>query len=72
MKTFIWERVGNCTDCWHTEGGFVVIAESLEEARELINTTTSGHIDERETPDLVYECEATEKRVFTFPDAGCC
>jgi len=39
MKVFIWERVTNATNEYHSSGGLVVVAASLERARELIPAT---------------------------------
>lgn len=36
MKLFIWEDLKKMSDSYHSDGGVVVIAESLERAHELL------------------------------------
>jgi hypothetical protein len=38
VKAFIWTSVGKLTDHYHREGGLLVVAYSLDAARELIRT----------------------------------
>lgn len=75
MKLFIWHRVDNATDNYHSEGGVAVIADSLERAREILKPRTGKNDRECEAlttePDVVRECEGPDA-VFVFPDAGCC
>jgi len=79
MKIFIWQRIINLTDNWHPEGGVVAIAENDKEAREMIRNakmetyhTSKPCTIEDEKPDFVCECNAKEKKVYIFPDTGCC
>lgn len=85
MKLFIWKRVGGVTANWHDEGGVVVVAESVERARELLAKEPGVRVQESRDgdrcgafdsdPDLVFECkpgEAVDCAVILFPDAGCC
>lgn len=72
MKVFIWERVRQCSNNWHSEGGVVVIAESEERARELANSDEECDIKPEEAVSHVVNTDATEEKVFIFPDAGCC
>ena len=75
MTVFIWSGLSHLTDNYHHGGGLVVVAESLEQARELFK------------PPLVpAECDAftvepdralpvpddAKEEVFIFEDAGCC
>lgn len=71
MKIFIWERLENVSDNWHREGGLVIVAETLDEAKALVANNEYIKIDK--APDYVYEIskEAT-KRFIVFPDSGCC
>ena len=75
MKLFVWNRVDHATDNYHDEGGVMVIAETLDRARELLKGKTGK--DERpcgaltKEPDLVRECEGPDY-IGVFPDAGCC
>lgn len=75
MKIFIWERVENLTDSYHHEGGLVIVAESLNDARALylkeypnMKDCEALEID----PDFSYSVISDEAKVFLFPDAGCC
>ncbi len=35
MKIFVWERLEQATDNWHPEGGVMVVAETVEHAKDL-------------------------------------
>ena len=72
MKIFIWERVGQCSGNYHSEGGVNVIAENEERARELANELEYCNILPEEIPDLVADVDYPSEKVFIFPDAGCC
>ena len=65
MKTFIFERVENLTNSYHTFGGAVVITETLERAGEILPEIKNLK------PDYEYE-GGIEEKIFIFPDAGCC
>lgn len=72
MKIFIWEKLENLTDSYHSGGGLVVIASSVEAAIELARGFLVEFSDTELTPDLELNCEHGEERVFLFPDEGCC
>ena len=80
MNVYIWKRVDLLTDSFHSEGGFVVIASSLEGARALTPKREYEEDDDPEyttplntEPDaIIPTVESQEPRVFVFPDAGCC
>lgn len=73
MKLFMWDRVGHASGNYHDEGGIVVIAETLERAREMIAASKERAKCEAltMTPDLVRECEGPE-HISVHEDAGCC
>jgi hypothetical protein len=71
MKLFVWNDVTKATDNYHDGGGIVVIADSLERARELIEQKSPGCSAATEDPDLVRECEGQEY-IAVHRDAGCC
>lgn len=72
MKIFVWERVENCTDNCHSEGGVVVVADTIEDAI-LMAKNDGCSIEDDEHPDLVLDVHPeSEKKVFLMPDAGCC
>jgi hypothetical protein len=70
MKTmFVWEDVGyGLTDNYHSGGGTVVIADSLDQARKLVGCEAIKDVAPSFTAPVVSE----EDKVFIFPDAGCC
>lgn len=72
MKVFIWERVEQCADNYHPEGGVVVIAETEERARELANMQHGCNIEKNEAVSYVVGTYSKKEKVFIFPDAGCC
>ena len=74
MKVFVWQRIENCTDRYHSEGGVVVFAHNEVQARELVFKESEGKcvIPEGVTPDEARECGYGPSCVFIMPDAGCC
>lgn len=76
MKTmFVWENVSGLTTSYHDGGGTVVIAESLDAARDLLKSdgvVSSGSEVFTQEPDYTASVVSEEDRVFIFPDAGCC
>lgn len=78
MKTmFVWEGVcGGLTCCYHSGGGCVVIADSKEVALKLLSENGVDPKCEVFTTEPSYtapmDSDATEDKVFIFPDAGCC
>lgn len=71
MKLFVWDRVEKASPNYHDEGGVVVIAGSLERARELVEKQAPGCEAATVEPSLVRECEGPEYLTI-HPDAGCC
>lgn len=77
MKIFIWERVGNMSDNWHSEGGVVIVAKNLQEARRIYSSEeyTEEELTEEgidnifvSKPNRVYELKNKEfSEIFTFP-----
>lgn len=75
MKTmFVWENVSGLTSNYHDGGGTVVIAESLDAARDLLKSdgVSSGSDVFTEEPSFMASVMTEENKVFIFPDAGCC
>lgn len=72
MKVFVWERINQATDNYHSQGGVVVFAETEERARELVNKIDGCVIDEDEMPDEIRDVIDGVEKVFIMPDAGCC
>ena len=74
-KIFIWERVDGATGNWHTEGGVVVIAESLETARDYLRGIVQDNCEALTVePDATFDLanDDVEPESFIFPDSGCC
>jgi hypothetical protein len=73
MKLFMWDSVGGATGSYHDDGGVVVIAETLERAREMIASEKEREKCEALTlePDLIRECDGAE-HISIHPNAGCC
>jgi hypothetical protein len=72
MKVFVWERIDECSDSYHPEGGIVVFADTEERAREIANAVQGCAILPTEIPDDAREVMGGDERVFIMPDAGCC
>ena len=72
MYIFIWKKVDQCSNNYHSTGGVVVIAEDQQKARELANQQTGCSIRDDEIPDYCCEIVTQQARVFIFPNAGCC
>ena len=72
MNIYIWPEVEKCTYSYHSGGGVVVFADTLEEAVNLANSEQGCQIKGHEMPVHVRECADGEKLVFIMPDAGCC
>lgn len=72
MKIFLWKRIQNATENYHSAGGLVVFAETEERARELANAQSGCELKPNEAPDEVRDVASGEEKVFIMPDAGCC
>lgn len=86
MRLFIWNRLSFVTDRYHSEAGVVVVASSLEEAVGMVaersrEVRANGYFAPNEVltevdipePDAQYTLSCAQaKRLFVFPDAGCC
>lgn len=82
MKTYIYKYLSNVSNNYHSGGGVVIITDidpqdewdeyatnvnlSLEDWEDPINKQALPE------PDMSFTCDATEKAVFVFEDAGCC
>jgi len=72
MKVFIWERIKECTNNYHPEGGVVVIANTLKDAI-LLAKKEGAIINVDEVPDFSQDLSEDYKEVaFIMPDSGCC
>lgn len=72
MNVYVWQRVQQCSDNYHPEGGVVVFAATEARARELANEKPGCHISTLEVVSETRHCSGGEEAVYIFPDAGCC
>lgn len=66
MKAYIFNYVDDITHNYHSGGGLVVVAETLERVREMFPQTAN------QEPDDILETTEKFEKEFIFPDAGCC
>ena len=71
MNVYVWKRIENATHNWHSEGGVVVFANTLERTVELAASNGADINIEEEPPDEVRKTVGKEM-VYIMPDAGCC
>ena len=73
MFVYVFEGVQNLTNSYHSGGGLVVVAETVEQAVQMA-VTEGVSFDDAEIADVIaYQLAApAEPRVYIFPDAGCC
>jgi len=50
MKIFVWQCAGDLTTSWHSGGGLVIVAESLEQARDMMKQNISGTKKDYDNP----------------------
>jgi hypothetical protein len=82
MKIFIWSNLMKVSRRYHSEGGLVVVAESLEAAREIIREQVDAPKDvhskaldcdaKTTEPDEVFDVGEAKEYFCVFPNAGCC
>lgn len=80
MKLYIFEGVNWLTQNYHDGGGAVVITdgdpiEVLDQEREKNKWHPDDEMQPLEVFDdfiTVLETDATEEKVYIFPNAGCC
>ena len=84
MKVFVWEDLDRVSNNYHSNGGLLVVASTLEEAKALVEKPMPSYkgqpeqyweqsvkIDQR--PDYVFDVVGqVEPMVLVFPNAGCC
>ena len=74
VKLYLFERVEELTERYHSGGGLVVIATSAEHAKELIATDEHIQLTDEEWISVVEYAvsDASVPVFYVFPDAGCC
>lgn len=71
MKVFVWDNLSRVSDNYHSDGGLVVFAETLERARELA-TERGVTFKEGEEVDDVRVVDGGSEVVYVMPNSGCC
>jgi hypothetical protein len=72
MYVYIWKRRDNMTTSYHSAGGAVAVAPTVERARELLRRDADCPDLDTE-PDIIYPVPETAAEFGeAFPDAGCC
>lgn len=72
---YVWKRAGGVTEEWHPEAGLVVVALSLEAAREALKASPgvkAGCEAFQNEPDYVWTLADGLGKVLIFPNTGCC
>lgn len=71
MKVFVWENVDNLTENYHDSGGLVVVAESLERARQVVNESGDKYERSKEARNAAYKelCNSF-RAMHGLPDKG--
>lgn len=85
MRLFVWKELPLVTGNYHPEGGVIVIHNSLQEAKDLLETTVQEKLQDQIEEQEFYEefkitepdftCAVSNKKkpvIFIFPNAGCC
>lgn len=88
MKAFIWQNVRNVSTSYHSGGGVLIVAESLEAARARFKAELGPSVDSSEDqdgndndgdvytsePDRVLDLVDGQEplSIMVFKDAGCC
>lgn len=77
MTLFVWHSEDYMTDNYHSAAGVVVIADSLDRARELAVEQRTYRGDKplellTNNPDMVRDGIHGPECCLVFPDAGCC
>ena len=73
MNIYILESVNQLTCNYHSGGGIAIVAESVEDAKQLVSVNSDIKIEEQEWASAhVLPVITEEKRYWVFPDAGCC
>lgn len=74
MKLFLFERINQVSENYHSEGGLVIVAIDRNHAEMLIADDANIQPTESDWGEVVeYTLDRGYTPVFyVFPDAGCC
>ena len=72
-KLYVWEDVATVSDHYHSDGGIVVLARTLKEARQVLKDAyPDAKIKRTEKPLIMPLADITAPLAWVFPNAGCC
>jgi len=71
MNVYIWDNIDGLTSNYHSDGGLVIVASTIEAAQ--VQATAEG-LPTLPNPTRVLKCASKKEdpQVFVFPNAGCC
>lgn len=85
MKCFIWQEIDKLTTNYHSRGGLMIVAESLEHAQKVLEETVQSNPKfpdplhclkwvDLPIPDCSFNLteEHTETKIMVFENTGCC
>lgn len=75
MNLYLWENIEHVSGNYHSGGGLVAVAESIQDIEGLLLDHPEIKLTEKEwTQYLIFPLHGKrhEKRIIVFPDAGCC
>ncbi len=73
MEAWVFENLDQVSDSWHSGGGLVVVASSVERAREMVVENDASIEVPNWDEAIVLRLDDDEpERIWVFPDAGCC
>ena len=71
MKLYMWGNLPALTDCYHDDGGLVIITDR-DPNEAWHDYSSKGPLTELPTSDAIMEVVSDKEQVWVFPDAGCC
>ena len=74
MRLFLFKRIDQVSENYHSEGGLVIVANNLDHARAIIMDMADIEPTDEEWAEVVTFDLAADyaPTVYVFPDAGCC
>ena len=74
MNIFIFEDLQQVSNNYHKNGGLVIVAWNIENAKKLVEPDEYIKITDEEWNNVItYELKHDEEeKYYVFPDAGCC
>lgn len=74
MNVYVFEWVDQVSGREHAGGGLLIVAKSVERAKEMIADETYVDVTDEEWAKVIVikSYVKSEERLIAFPDAGCC